>query len=223
MNKEFFEPRGLYCLIMTYKPDSSAAHARIDINQTISNYMEPASSKGRQTLRNMRMSSGKTYGELEMPEAAPLIFPALEALAASPSEGAAQTTSKLKDSQKFVADYFDRRAQAKYAGESPGSSLAHMGEEKKFASRYADPNHPANSGSLVALLTGGAINPRARKQQRREKRAIRRGRAPRQKKGGIIKRILKADVLYLMIVNMPTEAELQAGKDAVANEKGPVQ
>ena len=28
----------------------------------------------------------------------------------------------------------------------------------KFTSRYADPNHPANSGSLISLVTGGAVN-----------------------------------------------------------------
>ena len=29
----------------------------------------------------------------------------------------------------------------------------------KFVSRYADPNHPANSGSLISLVTGGLVNP----------------------------------------------------------------
>ena len=31
----------------------------------------------------------------------------------------------------------------------------------EFSSRFADPNHPANQGSLITLLSGGAINPRA--------------------------------------------------------------
>lgn len=34
-----------------------------------------------------------------------------------------------------------------------------QGPKPKFRSRYADPNHPANSGSLIALVTGGKINP----------------------------------------------------------------
>lgn len=198
MNEEFFKPRGLYCLIMTYKPDSSATHASVDITQTISSSLTPASSNMRQTFKNMRLSSGKTYGELELPEAAPLIFPALESIASDPTEEGIKKQNKLKSSHKFVADYFDRRAQAQYAGENPGSKLTAMGQEPKFASRYADPNHPANSGSLVSLLTGGVINPQRRRNERRvakrERRAIRRGEEVTPvtgKREGIVKRILK--------------------------------
>jgi hypothetical protein len=198
MNEEFFKPRGLYCLIMTYKPDSTATHASVDITQTISSSLTPASSNMRQTFKNLRLSSGKTYGELELPEAAPLIFPALESIASDHTEEGVKKQNKLKSSQKFVADYFDRRAQAQYAVENPGSKLAATGQEPKFASRYADPNHPANSGSLVALLTGGAINPQRRRNGRRvakrERRAVRRGQEVTPatgKKEGIVRRILK--------------------------------
>jgi hypothetical protein len=198
MNEEFFKPRGLYCLIMTYEPDSTATHACVDITQTISSSLTPASSNMRQTFKNLRLSSGKTYGELELPEAAPLIFPALESIASDRTEEGVKKQNKLKSSQKFVADYFDRRAQAQYAGENLGSKLAVTGQEPKFASRYADPNHPANSGSLVSLLTGGAINPQRRRNERRvakrERRAIRRGQEVTPmtgKKQGIVKRILR--------------------------------
>ena len=100
-----------------------------------------------------------------------------------------------------------------------------------MASRYNDPNHPANSGSLIALLTGGAVNPAERRQARRaakqERRDIRReykdarrvarGRPPRgprraRRKGSrktIIKKILKQDVLYLLVVNLPSQEEVQ--------------
>jgi hypothetical protein len=152
----------------------------------------------RQTFKNLRLSSGKTYGELELPEAAPLIFPALESIASDPTEEGIKKQNKLKSSHKFVADYFDRRAQAQYAGENPGSKLTAMGQEPKFANRYADPNHSANSGSLVSLLTGGAINPQRRRNDRRvakrERRAIRRGEEVTpgtRKREGIVKRILK--------------------------------
>ena len=59
-------------------------------------------------MAGLRVSSGKTYGEIEMPESAPLIFPALDQAAVNPD------ANKLKKSQKFVPDYFDRRAQATY-------------------------------------------------------------------------------------------------------------
>ena len=201
MNNEFFKPRGLYCLIMTYKPEASATHASVDITQVINNYSTPAASGMKDSLRNLRMSSGKTHGELEMPEAAPLIFPALDALAESTSPEGIQQQNKLKSSQKFVADYFDRRAQAKYAVENPSSSLV-APQEKQFASRYSDPNHPANSGSLISLITGGALDLKGRRDHRRSntriRRAVRRGEEVTPKTGlrrggreGLVKRMLK--------------------------------
>ncbi|KAK0102279.1 hypothetical protein ONS95_005901 [Cadophora gregata] len=198
MNEEFFKPRGLYCLIMTYKPDSTASHTRVDINQTIATYSTPASNTARQTLRNLRTSSGKTYGELELPESAPLIFPALEKVAKTPAK------------------------------KNPNSKLVVPGSKPEFMSRYSDPNHAANNGSIVSLLTGGKVNPWAHKEEkrlaRRQRRAMKRGEpmptsgARRQRKGGLVKRVLTKDVLYLMIVNLPTEAETAAGRQAVANE-----
>jgi hypothetical protein len=208
MNNEFFKPRGLYCLVMTYKPDSTVAHERIDINKTIMNYSTPATSTMRQTMRNLRASSGKTYGELELPEAAPLIFPALEHLAEDSTEAGQQKQSSAISNKKFVADYFDRRAQAKYAAETPGGKLSTASPGPVFYSRYADPNHPASSGSLISLLTGGHINPQAGRQQRRiakrQRRAWRRGEPitdqTGKRKDGIVKRILKKVSTYVIAV-----------------------
>jgi hypothetical protein len=42
------------------------------------------------------------------------------------------------------------------AMENPDSALA-AGPKPTFSSRYADPTHPTNSGSLAALISGGAI------------------------------------------------------------------
>jgi hypothetical protein len=222
MNNEFFKPRGLYCLIMTYKPESNKVHDRIDITQAISSSMTPASSSTKQTFKNLRLSSGKTYGELELPEAAPLIFPALDDLPDSEKE----KQSKMKSSKKFVADYFDRRAQAKFAGEVAGSKLS-AGAEPTFSSRFADPNHPANSGSLISLLTGGHINPAERRGRKRGARRIRKayrrgeqiGPETGKKREGLVRRMLKKDVLYMMIVNLPSEEELQMGRAVVVSEE----
>lgn len=227
MNNEFFKPRGLYCLILTYKPETSTSHASVNITQAISNYDSAADSGFKQGLRNIRLSSGKTYGEIEMPEAAPLIFPALDALQDSTTAASEQKSNKLKSSQKFVADYFDRRAQAKWEYENPQSSLASaVPKEKQFASRYSDPNHAASSGSLVSLITGGALDLKGRRDQRRAGKRIRKARRrgyeinPQtgKKREGLVKRMLKKDVLYMMIVNLPSEEELAAGKQSVADE-----
>jgi hypothetical protein len=200
MNNEFFKPRGLYCLIMTYMPDSSEKHESVDVTEQISSSINLPSSGMKQVLSHMRLSSGKTYGELELPEAAPLIFPALDQLAENTSEEGLQKQGQLKKSQKFIADYFDRRAQATYAADNPGSALT-VPQSTPFASRYVDPNHAANNGSLLSLVTGGAVDRRGRRQARRyarrEEKAIRRGEEvppqtqTRRKKGGLVKRILK--------------------------------
>ena len=230
MNNEFFKPHGLYCLIVTYKPESTTAHETLDINKAISNYMIPTEGKMKAFGQSMRLSSGKTYGEMELPEAAPLIFPALDRVEEDNSTEGINKQNKLKSKKKFVSDYFDRRAQTRYAAENAGSSLAVPTGEKQFVNRYSDPNHPANSGSLVGLITGGAIDLKGRRDRRRGakrvRRAIRRGEVVtdnthlrRGGREGIVKRILKREVLYLMIVNMPSEKELQASKNAVENEQ----
>jgi hypothetical protein len=157
MNEDFFKPRGLYCLIMTYKPESSDTHGSVNIMKSIT-----SSSLFSGRTQKMQVSSGKTYGELALPEAAPLIFPALDSVASETSEEGVKRQNKMKKTGKFVADYMDRRAQAQYAGENPGSSLAQT--DPKFKSRFADPNHPANSGSLISLVTGGAIDTRGNHQ-----------------------------------------------------------
>ncbi|KAB8290187.1 hypothetical protein EYC80_011056 [Monilinia laxa] len=235
INNEFFMPRGLYCLMLTYKPESSTTHASVDISKAIASFVDDTTTGFKKTLKNIKISSGTTYGELEMPEAAPLIFPKLDQIAEVGASDNTQKGNKLKDSGKFVTDYFDRRAQAKYAMENPTSSLATP--KPQFSSRYSDPNHPASSGSLISLITGGHINPQAqklelraakedRRQNKRIKEAYRRGEVitpetePRKRKPGLVKRILQKDVLYLMVVSYDQESpEYQAGIRSVGEEE----
>ncbi|KAK9357943.1 hypothetical protein V1504DRAFT_397936 [Lipomyces starkeyi] len=187
MNNEFFMPRGLFCLIMTYKPDRSTPHEIVDISQTVRQTLAPASSTATEHLKKIRPSSGKTYGEVELPESAPLIFPALDSLASDNGQG----HNKFKRSQKFIANYFDRRAQATYTAQNPGSSLA-VPVNSQFASRYSDPNHPANSGSLIAIVTGGKVDPKRRKRERRARRkGLDTSAVPVAPREGRIKRMLK--------------------------------
>jgi hypothetical protein len=204
MNNEFFIPRGLYAMIIAFKPDSDKAHTVIDINESVSKAITPSSSTIQQTFHNLRLTSGATYSELELPEAAPLIFPALD------STSDAQK-SKFKASSNFLADYYDRRAQATFAAENPNSKLTVEGSQPEFASRWADPNSAANSGSLVAMLTGGKMaglkarkggGIRERRGQRQVRRAVRGGMNPeeakakvqeqlkKKKQGGMVKKIL---------------------------------
>lgn len=114
MNNEFFMPRGLYCLMLTYKPESSATHASVDISKAIASSLDDTTTGFKKSLKNIKLSSGTTYGELEMPQAAPLIFPALDQIADVEGSENAKKSNKFKNSNKFVTDYYDRRAQAKY-------------------------------------------------------------------------------------------------------------
>ncbi|KAI0130458.1 hypothetical protein BJ170DRAFT_315774 [Xylariales sp. AK1849] len=156
INDEFFRPKGLYCLVMTWRPDSGDLHERVDMTTTVTSAM---SSYNAGVFSKFKNSSGKTYGDFDFPEAAPLVFPTLDVLGTAQGEEAAKLKDKLKKKKVFIDNYYDRREQAKYAGKNPDSLLANQTQKPEFSSRYADPNHPANSGSLIALVTGGYVNP----------------------------------------------------------------
>ncbi|KAL1860882.1 hypothetical protein Plec18167_003836 [Paecilomyces lecythidis] len=132
---------------------------------------------------------------------------------------------KLSSANAFVQDYYDRRAQARLLGENPNSVLAQQIEPPKFRSRYADPNNETNK-HLFNLVTGGHAHAKARGEERRlrvrqqvnEERAAR-GLPPIEgplRRQGIIvkcvKKVLVEDMLYLLVVNLPTEEELSEAR-----------
>jgi hypothetical protein len=222
MNEKFFKPHGLFALVMAYQPESDEIVQDVDMNTHVLTSIASREGPKRSRFANF---SGKTR-EIEIPESAPLIFPELDALPEGEKENV------FKRSGKNLGDYFDRRAQAKFEKENPGSKLNVYGE-RRFASRFSDPNHPANSGSLVALLSGGKIDTteadrakaerRARKRQYKDMRRVSRGREPRYDPSGLNKRapqggikgLMKSDVLYLMVVNYPSEGELREAAQAL--------
>ena len=155
------------------------------------------------------------------------------------------------------------------AAEHQGSTLASaLPPDRKFASRFGDPNHPVNSGSLISLITGGAIDPKRNENDRHGRSRIGRGHSGggliggvRQEFGlggrsrenqdrarepsygnrsdlkGFVKRMLQPvspsaeslsvmefskanaaeqNMLYLMIVNIPTEEEMAEARDILA-------
>ena len=105
-NKEFFIPKGLYAMIVTYKTGGSeqpdVGVERVDLGATaVAKYggdvradatvAESGDSEKPDMLRDVkekmkqfRVASGETHGEAEMPvTCAPLVFPALDAAAAA--------------------------------------------------------------------------------------------------------------------------------------------
>lgn len=240
INEALFKPRGLFAMVMAYKPDmpdeaflrvdtSVSAHdAALSKTLTISN--DPF--KLKEKLSRLRLSSGEA-NESEIPECAPLIYPALD-LALQSKEVTPSKFGNLNMKSPVVQDYLDRRAQAEFLHNNPGSKLSNTlpPQQKQHVNRFADPNHPVNSGSLVGLLTGGTFDPISKGRIRRaEAKAKKNGEPPlsaeerhdaymgRKVRGRvtgtpskaplpIICKILKKDVIYLAIVNLPTKEEL---------------
>ncbi|KAH0361724.1 hypothetical protein KCU84_g6775, partial [Aureobasidium melanogenum] len=243
LNEEFFQPRGLYCLIMTWNPDSNNKLEQVNINETVETLSK--GSKGVSGVQDkFRSSDGTTYGELAFPEVAPLVFPTLDELAAQTGPEAAKKKSNVAKGMTFVANYWDKRATAEYSMQNPDSVLAQV-PQGEFTSRYADPNHAAASGSLISFVSGGKLIPgpksrgligglasvigqaaRGEKQgsewERYAAENAERRQATRREKKGIIptpirtyKKLLAKNVLYLMVVNMPSEEEMAAARAAV--------
>lgn len=113
MNKEFFQPRGLYCLLMTWNPELPDAPATtIDLNSFISKAADGGSSSGLERLRHkFKSSDGKAYGNI-FPEVAPLVFPQIDQVASD--KDAQKKFAGMKKKKQFVDGYLDKRAQAKF-------------------------------------------------------------------------------------------------------------
>ncbi|KAH8693884.1 hypothetical protein BGW36DRAFT_463516 [Talaromyces proteolyticus] len=270
VNQEVFMPRGLVAVVMKFKPDSQLVQGgsqsqgllgniggifgsmvsseRLDLSQAavkVSQTGQIPATKIQKFRQNMHVASGVTRGEIELPDAAELVFPNLDYVASQPSVGA---KAKLKSANKFVQDYLDRRAQAKYAADNPGSALTSY--VPKFASKLSDPTagmaqgglrgsprrgdrRGRNSrGGLIGLATQLIAN--TQDNQRSESRyeddyntRARYGGRPlqggesansaqygtnqgRQKGGRGLKKLMQQDVLYLIIVNLPTEQEVRS-------------
>ena len=111
MNERFFKPKGLFCMIMTNRPQREAPAEPLDISQSIAKFTVPAETKMKRQLRDLRTSNGIICGEVEVPAAAPLVFPELDAAAGA--EGSDGTKpNALKKSGKAITDYIEKRSQA---------------------------------------------------------------------------------------------------------------
>ncbi|KAH7409331.1 hypothetical protein BKA64DRAFT_742453 [Cadophora sp. MPI-SDFR-AT-0126] len=259
-NEEFFQPRGLFGLLMTSKAENaSKGEEELAISSIVSRArISLYEDKVAQRARNLRRSDGSTN---TIPEAAPLIFPGLDELSQKTDEKSKKKKDSLTSASEFVNNYLDKRAGVKH----PDSTLTQP--KPVFKSRYADPTHPAASGNFRALLTGGksvtqlpkdeekrkigdaradtdephkeknldnlvsqdvssdenAKKPEAAEERTGSEDSVRSSDgnlvAPGAKQGGImtpVKKAIKSNVMYLLIVNMPTEEEMAAAQAAIA-------
>ena len=98
---------------MTWNPESAKRVEQVNLTATIASRSNPATGlRGLQS--NYRTSDGNTYGEWEFPEVAPLIFPALDQLAAQTSTDGVKEKTKMAKGMTFVANYWDKRATTEY-------------------------------------------------------------------------------------------------------------
>ena len=142
--------------------------SRLLFRKTFANCTQLFLDVDKRTIDKFKGGAGTSRGNVHFPDAAPLTFPILDDCADSTDEKSRTIKARLTESMRTTNDYFDRRAQAQYAMSNPHSGLSHLGVRPEFKSRYSDPSHPASSGSLLGLITGGAISTGNRRLQRRE-------------------------------------------------------
>lgn len=180
-NEEYFKPKGLIAVLMTWKPQDSSVvtTAGFDLNSTVTS--PSTASKGTFAKFQSRLKPSSAATSFEFPEIAPLVFPALDELASAATESPGAEAKKknaIKRSGSFLTDYLDRRAVAKWAGDNPESQMANMAPRPEFRSRYADPSHPASSGDLLAFVTGGKVSAGMARGQSQDAGSGRFGRGP---------------------------------------------
>ncbi|GAA97335.1 uncharacterized protein L969DRAFT_17243 [Mixia osmundae IAM 14324] len=219
MNKHLFRPRGLFALVMCFKPGAGHSVSLGQFDETTSIVQTAMTDQA--GLSTPKAVAGTTEGEMALPYAVPLVFPGVDQKSSE--------SKKALSNSKVIANYFDKRAQAKYAAQNPGSSLTQ--QRPSFASRFGDPTHAANQGGLVSLVSGGTIGKGKRRAGMQNlftadgtpaTQAMGRRGARVRGRGGVLRgRIIKNSVLYLMVTNLPSEQELTTAQHDIdlADEK----
>lgn len=128
MNEALFKPAGCYAFIMKYKPDAEIKEGGgllaklgvkiedVDFSAASAVAKYDAESKDGKASKSakFRLASGATKGSAKMVEAAPLIYPEIDAVVYSGKDGQETFKDKAKDAGNFLASYVDRRAQMTY-------------------------------------------------------------------------------------------------------------
>ncbi|GMF78039.1 unnamed protein product [Aspergillus oryzae] len=130
-------------------------------------------------LKNIRLASGKTHGQIKLPVAAPFVHPDLDRAAARAMEGKGRARGVARESEErrglgaglhgqksagLICEYYvlvlvdNNFANKNQEAKNPGSSLAVPESGRKgFVSRYDDPNHPVINGKISSVLTGSLL------------------------------------------------------------------
>jgi hypothetical protein len=174
VNAEFFIPRGFLCLVVSWKPDVAngelmtavdlegravESRSTTSLSQGIKDIITQkiSSEEGLQKLQGQVQDMMKpSHGAFECPEPAPLVFPSPDNAPTSPRPDVdGKKKAAIDRAEIWLDEYIDRRAQAKWLEKNRDLPMADLSPSPAFRSRYADPNHPAASGDIIAFLTGG--------------------------------------------------------------------
>lgn len=239
INNSYFRPLGLYCLLMSWKPNSSSAVETIDLSTTIVKAASTSDGLGadqsfQQKLKSqfklLKPQDGQSFGDAEFPACAPLIYPDLDQASDEQKKG---WFARGKD---FTADYFDRRATAQYIADHPGSNIASVSKAPVFESQRGDPSSVPKNTGVRAAITGSEGRLGARLRQRRDVRkqwveerrenpaglirgglkAVTKGNRP----SDVVKRVMHPDVVYMLVVRMPSEEELAQVRKTAEENRG---
>lgn len=126
VNRELFIPRGLFAMVMKFKPDPKKGNSQIGgsntaIQQQGFNYQQEAARLSQSPLnsseklkRDLRIGRGETQ-EIELPKAAELVFPV--------DENAPGMMKKITSPGQSWSNFMDKRVQSKFEKKHPGSAL----------------------------------------------------------------------------------------------------
>ncbi|KAI0506612.1 hypothetical protein F5B22DRAFT_660160 [Xylaria bambusicola] len=161
MNAEMFRPRGLYCLIVAYSPSAKEQVTQENIAAAVGTRTEASTATFGDRFKNNFRNSDGSFGSLEFPTSAELIFPGLET---APGDGP-KKSGFARVMERYGARR-DRKRTAKWIRKNPASPLE-------------------------ALMDPMAAELAKEKGLKKPK-----------------KRRLARNLLYMMIVNMPSDDEM---------------
>ena len=194
--------------MITYKPSRSEEKV-VEVDHAATAVARAArgeDSEQKKGKRFLNTEAASSRGELSIPEAAPLVFPALDAAAESTSTSRPDLESggqQFTSYREYIRDYLDRRRQAKFAAANPNNPLA-MLPEKPFASKYADPNHQMYHHGPINMVTGGRVDLWA---------------ATREKRVQKVRNVEVVIIQHETKANTSKQAEAEAGRPLTETEK----
>ncbi|KAI0382306.1 hypothetical protein F5Y04DRAFT_52503 [Hypomontagnella monticulosa] len=203
MNDELFRPRGLYCLILAYNPESKSALLQEDLNAHF----------GDNSRSEYRSNDGMT-GSVQFPASAELVFPSLEDSSSDEQEGESSLKGSFMKALEGYSERRDLKAQRKYQRKNPASDLGSL----------MDPQVELTAKDIKKQERRLEKQERRqekdeRKQEKRERKVERKARKhPDRVPKGPRERKIKEGILYLMIVNMPTTEEMESAVRLVEGE-----